>query len=108
MKQRITTRKLGEIGEDRTDWARVDAQTEEALAESIRSDPDDEELEPGWIDQAMVLHPSEPKERVTLWLDAEVLNWFRNQGKGYQTRVNAVLRAYYEAVQAKTQAKAKR
>ena len=101
MKQRITRRKLGEIGKDRTDWARVDAQTEAELAEAIRIDPDDEELEPGWVDRAMVLHPSQPKERVTMWLDADVLNWFRDQGRGYQTRVNAVLRAYYEAVQAK-------
>jgi len=101
MKQRTTRRKLGEIGEDRTDWARVDAQTEAELAEAIRIDPDDEELEPGWVDRAMVLHPSQPKERVTMWLDADVLNWFRDQGRGYQTRVNAVLRAYYEAVQAK-------
>jgi len=99
MKQKTTTRRLGEIREDRTDWARVDAQTEEELAEAIRADPDDEELEPGWIEHAMILRPAQSKERVTMWLDIDVLNWFREQGRGYQTRMNAVLRAFYEAAQ---------
>ena len=99
MKQKLTTRRLGEIGEDRTDWALLDTQTEEELTEAIRADPDDEELEPGWIEGAVVLRTAAPKERVTMWLDGEVVRWFREQGRGYQTRINAVLRAYYEAVQ---------
>lgn len=99
MKRKTTTRRLGEIREDRTDWVRVDAQTEEELAEAIRRDPDDEELEPGWVERAMVLRPGQPKERVTMWVDADVVNWFREQGRGYQTRMNAVLRAFYEAAQ---------
>ena len=37
----------------------------------------------------------EPKEQVTLRLDRDVLRWFRAQGRGYQTRINAVLRSYY-------------
>jgi len=39
----------------------------------------------------------EPKAQVTIRLDREVLDWFRSQGKGYQSRINAVLRAYKEA-----------
>lgn len=99
MKRKTTTRRLGEIREDRTDWTRVDAQTEEELAEAIRRDPDDEELERGWVERAMVLRPEQPKERITMWVDADVVNWFREQGRGYQTRMNAVLRAFYEAAQ---------
>jgi uncharacterized protein (DUF4415 family) len=38
-----------------------------------------------------------PKEQVTLRLDHEVLEWFRKQGKGYQTRIGNLLRAYMEA-----------
>ena len=42
--------------------------------------------------------PAAPrKEAISLRLDAEVLDWFRTQGPGYQTRINAVLRAYMEA-----------
>lgn len=42
--------------------------------------------------------PAAPrKEAISLRLDAEVLDWFRARGPGYQTRINAVLRAYMEA-----------
>jgi uncharacterized protein (DUF4415 family) len=37
---------------------------------------------------------------VSLRLDSDVLDWFKQQGKGYQTRINAVLRAYMEAHEA--------
>lgn len=37
------------------------------------------------------------KKHVGLRIDADVLEWFRGQGRGWQTRMNAVLRAYYEA-----------
>jgi uncharacterized protein (DUF4415 family) len=36
------------------------------------------------------------KAHTTLRLDADVLDWFRAQGKGYQTRINAILRKYFE------------
>ena len=39
----------------------------------------------------------EPKKPVSIRLDADVLEFFKAQGKGYQTRINAVLRAYMEA-----------
>jgi uncharacterized protein (DUF4415 family) len=35
-----------------------------------------------------------PKKPVTLRIDADVLNWFKSLGKGYQTKMNAVLRIY--------------
>lgn len=37
------------------------------------------------------------KRQVTLRIDADVLDWFRAHGKGYQSRMNAVLRAYVMA-----------
>jgi uncharacterized protein (DUF4415 family) len=36
-------------------------------------------------------------EPVTLRLDRDVLAWFRRQGRGYQARINAVLRAFVKA-----------
>lgn len=39
----------------------------------------------------------EPKEGVYLRIDPEVLRWFRKKGRGYQTRMNAVLRSYMES-----------
>jgi len=41
-----------------------------------------------------------PKSAISLRLDPDVLDWFRTQGPGYQTRMNAVLRAYMEVARA--------
>ncbi|MDD2901045.1 MAG: BrnA antitoxin family protein [Syntrophales bacterium] len=38
-----------------------------------------------------------PKATVCIRLDQDVLAWFKSQGKGYQTRINALLRTYMEA-----------
>jgi len=44
------------------------------------------------------LKPVPPKASVSLRLDADVLEWLKSQGPGYQTRINAILRAYKEAL----------
>jgi uncharacterized protein (DUF4415 family) len=49
-----------------------------------------------WLKQARVVMP-QPKKAVTLRLDPDVLSWFRKKGPGYQTRINAVLRAFVRA-----------
>ena len=38
-----------------------------------------------------------PKTSISLRVDSEVLDWFKAQGPGYQTRMNAVLRAFRDA-----------
>jgi uncharacterized protein (DUF4415 family) len=43
------------------------------------------------------LKPVPPKASVSLRIDADVLEWFKMRGSGYQTRINAVLRAFKEA-----------
>jgi uncharacterized protein (DUF4415 family) len=40
-----------------------------------------------------------PKKQLTIRLDEDVLAWLKGQGRGYQTRINAILRAYYDAHQ---------
>ena len=50
----------------------------------------------GWKN-ARVVMPGAGKLQLTLRLDAKVRDWFKAQGKGYQTRINAVLRSYVEA-----------
>jgi uncharacterized protein (DUF4415 family) len=79
-------------GGDRTNLERVDAMTEaevEALAAS------DDEGTFDWS-KARVGIPG-PKEQLTVRLDKDVIDWFRSQGRGYQTRMNAVLRSFVEA-----------
>ena len=48
-----------------------------------------------WVN-AVIEYP-EKKKPVTLRLDADVLDWFKSLGKGYQTRINSVLRSFYDA-----------
>ena len=52
-----------------------------------------------WQNAELVLPAT--KERITLRLDREVLDYFRRSGSGYQTRINAVLRAYVQMQQGK-------
>lgn len=60
-----------------------------------QSDPDAPRPYPGW-EETIVVGLPETKGQVTLRLDADMLRWFKAQGRGYQTRINAVLRGYYE------------
>lgn len=54
------------------------------------------ELDEEWFRNAEVIFP-QAKRQMTLRLDGNVVDWFRAKGKGYQSRMNAVLRAYVEA-----------
>lgn len=78
-------------GESQTEWERVDNMRDE----DIVIDEDAPEITEEMMARAEVVRRS--KEIVTLRLDAEVLEWFKAQGKGYQTRINAVLKTYVEA-----------
>ena len=80
-------------GEDRTDGAAVDAKTEEDLKRDTESDPAWDGIPEDWYKDAVLVTPGR-KCLVSLRLDDDVLTWFRAQGRGYQTRMNAVLRTY--------------
>jgi uncharacterized protein (DUF4415 family) len=82
--------------EGQTDWARVDAMSEAEIEAAITADPDDPGNDPTFWERAELVHPL-AKERVTIRLDRDVVAWFRSQGRGYQARMNAVLRAYMAA-----------
>ena len=77
--------------------------SEERVAE-IANMPDEDidysdipELDEAWFAKAELRLPV-TKEQVTLRLDVDILRFFKAQGKGYQTRINAVLRAYVDAM----------
>lgn len=86
---------MRERGESQTDWAKIDALTDAEIEAAIASDPDEAGIEWDWDSAKLVL--AEPKAHVSLRLDADVLRFFKSQGKGYQTRINAVLRTYMDA-----------
>jgi uncharacterized protein (DUF4415 family) len=84
-------------GKSQTDWAKVAATTEAELEAAIRDDPDEGEahLHLDWT-KAIKGIPSR-KEMVNMRLDREILDYFRAGGKGYQSRINAVLRGFVES-----------
>ncbi len=103
MSDKLTRTRLGEgLDHGQTDWPRLDALTDEQIAAAIRNDPDTFEPEPGCLDHALVVRASRPKQRLTIRLDADLVDWFKAQGPSYQTRMNAVLRAYVERARKST------
>ena len=78
-----------------TDWEQLDAMTDEDIDLS-----DSPEITPEMFARAIVkrgLEQAPAKQQVTLRIDSDVLEWFRQQGRGYQTKINTLLRAYMEA-----------
>jgi len=75
---------------DDTDWARVKAMTDDDIDFSDNPETD----EAFWADAKLVL--PEPKASIGIRLDRDIVDWFKKQGAGYQTRMNAVLRTYME------------
>lgn len=70
----------------------------------IAADPDAAPiLDAAWFAAAKLVLPT-PKRQTTLRLDADLLDWYRAEGPGWQTRMNAVLRGYMLA-QRKTKKK---
>jgi uncharacterized protein (DUF4415 family) len=70
--------------------------TDKQIREAAAGDPDAAPVASAeWFRQAAVLEP-QPKKAVSIRLDEDVLAWFKRRGRGYQTRINAVLRAYVE------------
>ena len=90
---RYSTEELGRMTSN-TDWVKVDSTTREQVER--QADADDGPLPEGW-EETVVLGVPGPKRGVYLRLDPDVLDWFKDTGKGYQTRINRVLRAFVES-----------
>ncbi len=80
----------------KTDWARVDATGEGEAEAAARSDPDALPTDAEFWRAAKIVLPT-GKQPVSLRLDRDVVGWFKAQGRGYQSRINAVLRSYMSA-----------
>ena len=81
-------------GESKTDWAAAAAMTEAELEAAIASDPDEAGLAVDWTSASVNL--PRPKAVLNMRIDQDVLDFFRREGRGYQTKINAVLRSYFE------------
>lgn len=76
--------------------------TQELTTEQLLAMPDEEidlsdipEADEHFWQDAEIRVP-ESKQFVPIWIDKEVLKWFANSGKSYQSQINAVLKAYID------------
>ena len=84
MKKQLTTSK--------TDWARLKKMKDNEIDYS-----DNPEIDETFFREAVLWHA--PKKQITLRIDPDVLGFFRDTGRGYQTVMNGVLRRYMEVIQ---------
>lgn len=84
----------------KTDWQHLKDMSDTAITLAAEADSDNLPLDDPFFETARRLHPSallkEAKQQITLRIDADVLEWFRSFGAGYQSRMNAVLKAYVQ------------
>ena len=92
----MSGKSTSKIPANQTDWKRVDTMKDQDIQfdeDSPRTRTED------WA--AAIVHKGLPyprkKTQIALRLDDDVLAWFKEQGAGYQTRINAILKAYKEA-----------
>lgn len=77
-----------------SDRAKLAALTDAEIERMATTDPDHPALDDDFWAGAVALAPD--KEAISIKLDRDVLRYFRREGRGYQTRINAVLRRYMQ------------
>jgi uncharacterized protein (DUF4415 family) len=79
----------------KTDWARLRAGAGDATPAPEHPEADVKHIFRGLVRKGLTPIPS--KASISLRVDQDVLEWFKAQGTGYQTRINTVLRAFRDA-----------
>ncbi len=77
----------------KTDWTRLKA--DDAVANPEHPETAVKNIVRGIVRRG--LQPLPSKASISLRIDQDVLEWFKAQGTGYQTRINTVLRAFRDA-----------
>lgn len=91
--------RLRREGGDKSDWSHADARTREEIEAAAASDEAEDGMTVDWANAQIGL--PEPKAVLHMRVDRDVLDFFRSGGRGYQSKINAVLRAYKDAQQPK-------
>lgn len=94
MKERnISVISRSPVKKGKTDWKRLREMTDEEIEKAIESDPDWADLRNiDWSKAELVLPVK--KKAISIRLDEDVLQFFKKEGEGYQSRINAVLRSF--------------
>jgi len=78
------------------DWEAFKRLSDEEVEARARADPDAQPTAAAFWKNAVVSMPA-PKQILSIRIDPDILRWFKKGGRGYQTRINAVLKSYVEA-----------
>jgi len=84
-------------GQDKSDWQGTAAMSGKEIEAFVADDEDEASMHIDW--SSISAEPSRPKAVLNMQADYDVLELFRSQGKGYQKKINAVLRSYVEQKQ---------
>ena len=79
----------------KTDWVRLKATAKAGKPTAEHPEADIHHIVRGVVRRG--LQPLPSKSSISLRVDQDVLEWFKAQGPGYQTRINTVLRAFRDA-----------
>lgn len=88
-------RRMVATGKTQSNWEKFDAMTDADIEAAMRDDPDWKDFIDFDWSNAVAVYP-QPKHAVSIRLDSDVLDFFKASGKGYQTRINAVLRHFMQ------------
>ena len=91
MKGRITRTTSGSQTTGKTDFRQM-----RRMRDAEIDDSDIPKLDKSFWKAAKLTMP-EPKDRLTIRVDHDVVEWLKKAGSGYQTRINAILRSYMKA-----------
>jgi len=97
MKDAPTGKTLKKSKAKGTDWEALRCMDDAEIHARVTADPDARPTNSDFWKTAKLVMPK-PKQTITMRLDEDLLQWFRQQS-GYQTRINAILRAYMDAQQ---------
>jgi len=86
--------KLNEQEGTCSDWDKAACMTTAEIEAHVASDADEDGMVIDWGNAT--IEPPQAKAVLNMRIDQEVLDYFRKTGKGYQSRINAVLRSYVE------------
>ncbi len=92
--KRIIRRLASDLVMGKTSPARLRNLSDEDIAIAVSGDPDAAPLDLDWSDAEIVIPPA--KTAISIRLDADIVDYFKSTGQGYQTRINAVLRRFME------------
>ncbi|EQD57036.1 hypothetical protein B1A_03605 [mine drainage metagenome] len=81
--------------QSKTDWTRLKSKTADVSVNAEHPEANIRHIMRGVVRRG--LKPQPPKASISLRVEQDVLEWFKAQGPGYQTRINAVLRAFRDA-----------